>query len=225
MSLQVQSHASAKTVICGVSGTGKSTLFEKLLRRERAKYWFLYDHKQGDMSRRFGVRPCYTQHDLKAAVLRGGLIIFDPSKLFPGKPEKGFAVFCKWFWQVAQHLPGKKIFGCDELDALVDVYSKPAELCVILDQGRTFQIDCYFICHAMNAIHNGVRKQLTEIFVFRQGDRTGADYLEKNKGFPAAMSLNLPNGKWLYKNTNTGESRSGGSAFQPPASSRDLRGL
>jgi len=224
MSVQKQDHPSIKIAIAGVSGVGKSTLFEKLVRRHNAKWIFLFDHKDADLARRFDVRACFDLDQLNAAVERGGLVIFNPAKNFPGKPEDGFAWFCRYVWAVKSVLRGKKVFGSDELDGLVDVRSEPDDLCKILDQGRTFQLDCLFICQSMNGIHNQVRKQFTEIFSFRQGDKNGTDFLE-GKGFDKAELLSLSNGCWLYKNTNTGKSSKGGKAFEPKNAERDLRGL
>ena len=225
MSVQKQDAASIKVLIAGISGSGKSTLFQKLICRVRGVKWiFLYDHKGGDLARRFGVRPCYTPEDLMDAVLRGGFVIFNPSKHYPGKPEIGFEFFCRFVWAVCQELKGKKIFGADELDALVDSRCKPDDLCIILDQGRTFEIECYFIAHAANTIHNGVRKQITEIFAMKQGDKNGTEWLEE-KTFNHEELFALKPGQWIYKNTNTGETKSGGSAFIPKNSGRDLRGL
>lgn len=224
MNIQKQDHPSIKVCIAGISGTGKSTLFEKLIRRERARWIFLYDHKQGDLARRFKVRACFTPEDLNRAVLRGGFVVFNPAKKYPGKPEEGFRVFCDYVWQVCQHLKGKKIFGSDELDALVDAHSKPDSLCVILDQGRTFQIDCFFIAQAMNGIHNQVCKQITEIFALKQGSKNGTEWLEA-KGYNREEILNLNYGEFIYKNALTNQTQKGGKSFQPKNARRDLRGL
>jgi hypothetical protein len=224
MSVQKQDHPSTKVLITAASGAGKSTLFEKLIRREKAKWIFLYDHKDGDLARRFEVKACRTVEELEIAVVRGGISIFNPGELFPGKPDEGFLFFCEWIWAVKNYLKGKKIFGADELDALVDTHSKPDALCVILDQGRTFQIDCFFICQATNSIHNQVRKQITEIFVMMQDEKNGLAWLEE-KGFSTDEIKSLKHGEWLYKNKNTGQSERGGKSFVPKNSSRDLRGL
>lgn len=225
--MQKQDHPSIKVVSVGVSGTGKSTLFEKLIRRERGVRWyFLYDHKDSDLSRRFGVRPCFDEDDLIAAIVRGGFVIFNPAKMFPGRKEKGFAWFCWWLWKIKTELRGRKILGADELEALCDENSKPRDLVRILDEGRTYQFDCFFIAQSMNGMHNQVRKQITEIFAFRQGDKNGIDFLEKK--FPREPKIdweNLPNGIWRYKNTITGKVASGGKAFEPKGAERDLRGL
>lgn len=227
MSAQKQDHGSVKVVIVGVSGTGKSTLFERLIKKERGVKWiFLYDHKSGDLARRFGVRPCFDEDELIEAIERGGYVIFDPRKKFPGDKAKGFAWFCWWLWEIKDCLRGRKLFGADELEALCDERSKPRTLLRILDEGRTYQFDCFFIAQSMNGMHNQVRKQITEIFAMRQGDVNGIAFLDGK--FPRELKIdweNLPNGIWHYKNTQSGKVTSGGQAFEPKGIERDLRGL
>lgn len=224
MSYQVQDHPSVKVVIPGVSGVGKSTLFEKLIRREKARVVFLYDHKHGDLARRFNTRPCYTAAEIVAATQRGGFVIYDPGKEFPGKPEEGFSHFCNLVWTFGTAIKGRKIFGCDELDCLTDTNVPPENLLLILDQGRTFQFDCFFITQAMNTLHNGVRKQMVEVFAFRQGDERGLGWLTE-KGFDGDALMKLENGLWHYRNLTTGASATGGTAFKPKNSGRNLKGL
>lgn len=227
MSVQKQDHPSVKAIITGISGVGKSTLFERLIRRENARWVFLFDHKDGDLSRRFKVRPCFDADGLATATEQGEIVIFNPAKMFAGNSEAGFEWFCHWLWLAKSVLRGKKIFGSDELDSLVDERSKPGALCKILDQGRTFQIDCVFICQSMNAIHNQVRKQFTEIFAFRQGDANGTGWLadKDREWFAPEKLMTLQNGLWLQKNLSTGSTFAGGTAFAPKNSARDLRGL
>lgn len=226
MSLQKQDHPSVKVCIVGVSGVGKTTLFERLIRRAKsARYVFLYDHKDGDMQQRFGIPSCASPDELIAAVEGGRrFLIYNPHEMFPGDSQAGFAFFCKFVWEVGRQLRGVKIVGADELDSICDERCKPLELVKMLNLGRTFQFDAYFIAQSMNGMHNQVRKQITEIFAMRQGDANGIEWLAK-KGFAGAVFETLPNGCWLYANTNTGEKASGGKPFEPKGASRDLRGL
>lgn len=229
---QKQDHASIKLAISGISGSGKTTLLEKILTKEvnrlgglLQRFWiFIYDHKDGDFARRFRIKPCRNKAELNAAVASGCIVIFDPGEMFPGKSDEGFEWFNEYVWALRSILHGVKIMVADELDALVSTSSKPYWLCVILDQGRTFQFDCYFICQATNAIHNQVRKQFREIFVMMQGDKNGLTWLIE-KGFDPVEINALKNGQFLYKNLNTGYSARGGKAFKPKNSDRDLSGL
>jgi hypothetical protein len=227
VNVQKQDHPSIKIICVGVSGVGKNTLWEKLVRREKGVRWyFLYDHKDRDFQRRFGVKPCYTEDDLIAAIVRGGFVVFNPAKMFPGKKEKGWAWFCWWLWKIKGELRGRKIIGCDELEAVCPERARPHSFLRILDEGRTYQFDGFFIAQSMNGMHNQVRKQITEIFAFRQGDKNGCDWLDEK--FPRETRIEwekLPNGIWHYKNTTTGKIATGGKAFKPKGAERDLSGL
>jgi hypothetical protein len=233
MNVQNQEHPSIKVLVTGISGSGKTTLLEKLLVRELQKiartgkrFWiFIFDHKDRDFERRCKTNPCYTKDELNAAVARGGLVLFNPAKLFPGRRAEGFLWFCDYVWKVKSVLRGPKFLITDELDALVDARSEPEALCEIMDEGRTYEIDCYFICQATNGIHNQVRKQFTEIFVMIQGDKNGLTWLCADCGFNEVEIKALKHGQWLYKNKNTGQAASGGKSFTPKNAVRDLRGL
>ncbi len=112
----------------------------------------------------------------------------------------------------------------DELDLLIDPRNAPDDFLALLGVGRTYKIDVFAIAQSMNALHNGVRKQFTEIFAMRQGDKTGLEYLIA-KGFDGQKLLNLPNGCWLYKHTETGKFADGGESFTLKNSGRNLTGL
>src|SRR5437763_1721 len=83
---------------------------KKLIRRERAKWVFLFDKKHGDFSRRFNTPPYFDAEQIVQAIERGGFVIFDYRKLFPGEAEKGFDFFTKLVWPICQELKGRKIF-------------------------------------------------------------------------------------------------------------------
>jgi hypothetical protein len=225
MSVQKSDHPSVKVAIVGTEGTGKTTLFMSLIARVRADYVFIYDHKDGDMARRWNVKACATADELYEAIGAGKrTVIFNPHEMYPGDSEAGFDFFCKLVWEVGRELVGVKLFITDEIDSVCNERCKPYALCRILSQGRTYQFDCYFMGTAMNGIHNQVRKSITEIFAFRQGDANGIEWLAK-KGFNGNQLESLPNGVWHYKNLNTGFAKQGGKAFRPKGAERDLRGL
>src|SRR5688572_148294 len=111
-----QSHPAVRVIVVGVSSTGKTTLWQKLIEREDAEFYIFYDHKNseagspiGDISRRLNVPPCYSFAEADAALKANSpVVIFDPSKLYPGKPEKGFEDFSTWIWSRGKILKGRK---------------------------------------------------------------------------------------------------------------------
>ena len=203
MSVQKFDHPSDKRLITGVSGTGKTTLFAKLLKAEKARWKFVYDH-QGEFSTRFGALPIRDIETLCQKTAYGGYIVFDPVALFPGKSADGFRFFCDYVFSVSETLKGRKMFCCDELQKLTSNTEEPAELMAILETGRRYQLDCLFISQSPNRIHNGIRNQLTEVYTFRQSDERALIYLEQN-GFPAEQVRNLERFKYLWRNLETGE--------------------
>ena len=84
---------------------------------------------------------------------------------------------------------------------------------MILQTGRRYQLDFFAISNALNAIHNSIRNQLTEIYTFQQSDKNAVAYLTEN-GFDENAVRTLPQFKYLWKNLRTGENNFGGSPVQ-----------
>ena len=203
--MQKFDHQSWKILVTGTSGCGKTTLAEKILRTEKARWKFVYDH-QGEFSQRFKVKAAASPEALIDATAKGGIICFDPLEAFPGKAAEGFAFFCDYVFSVASRLTGRKILFCDELQKLIDNKNEPIELLTVCETGRRFEIDFLTISQAPNRIHNAVRNQFTKVFTFRQSDANAIKYLEEN-GFDAEKIRNLSAQKheWIARDLNTGE--------------------
>lgn len=208
MSVQNFSHPSKKVLVTGVSGTGKSTLFEKLIRKEKARLKFVFDH-QGEFSARFNVPAVCDPEGLCEKVALGGWVVFDPVKMCPGRSEDAFRFYCDFVFAISETVKGRKLFCCDELQKLTNNSEEPAELLCILDTGRRYELDCFFISQAPNRIHNGIRNQLTEIYTFRQSDKNAIAYLKDN-GFDEEQVRTLGQFKYLWRNLDTGETAEGG---------------
>ena len=103
-------HHSLKVLITGTSGTGKTTLWEELVRKEKARVKFVFDH-QGEFTRRFDQPAVFDPEQLCAATGKGGWVIFDPVKMFPGRSDAGFAFFCDYVLTVCETVRGRKIFA------------------------------------------------------------------------------------------------------------------
>jgi len=194
-----------KILVTGTSGTGKTTLAQKLLKSERAFAKFIYDH-QGEFSQRFHVPAIHDADELIAKTAVGGYICWDPIESFPGKAQMGFEFFCDYVFNVSQALGGRKIFFCDELQKLTDTTCEPDEFLCLCETGRRFQIDVICISQAPNRLHNAIRNQLTQVFTFRQSDVNAIKFLSEN-GFDADKIRNLSAEKheWIARNFDTGE--------------------
>ena len=209
MTTQKFDHPSCKVLITGTSGTGKSTLLQKLTRQEPARLKFIYDH-QGEFATRFGIEPVTTLDGLMEKTAKGGYVCFDPVDLFKGKSPEGLNFYCDYVLAISEKIKGRKLFICDELQKLTTTRDEPGEFLALLDVGRRFQVDVFAISQAPNAIHNRIRNQLTEVYTFRQSDANAIKYLEDN-GFDGEAVRNLrgkPHHDWLWRNLGNGETRS-----------------
>lgn len=205
MTLQKFDHPSWKVLVTGTSGTGKTTLAQKLLKKERAFVKFIYDH-QGEFAKRFGAERIDNIDDLIEKTARGGYVCYDPIEDFTGKAAQGFQFFCDYVFNVSTALNGRKILFCDELQKLTDTNCEPEEFLTVCETGRRFQLDILCISQAPNRLHNAIRNQLTMVYTFRQSDKNAINYLADN-GFDPEKIRNLSAEKheWICRNLDTGE--------------------
>jgi hypothetical protein len=204
------SHPSCKVLVTGTSGTGKTTLFESLVRKERTRLWFVYDH-QGEFAARFKRLNAVVRgrEELLEKTAKGGWVIFDPLDVFPGRSQEGFEFFCDYIFEVSQKMPGRKILAVDELQVITSNTEPPQSLITLCETGRRFQVDLYCISQAPNRLHNAVRNQLTEVYTFRHSDKNALEYLAQN-GFDADEVRGLKPFEWIHRNLNSGAIRRSG---------------
>lgn len=197
--------------MCGVSGTGKTTFFVNLLKKEKARWKFVYDH-QGELGQRLGVKPVFDLESLCKATERGGIVCFDPSSMFPEDFQKGAVFFFDYVLKISETFKGRKLIICDEWQEMF-FREHPPEVATVFNIGRRLEIDIYFICQSPNQLHPLCRNQITEVWTFRQGDENATEFLEK-QGLDREKILSLPEFHWLYKNCRTGATDSGGGKVQ-----------
>ncbi|MFO1487969.1 MAG: type IV secretion system DNA-binding domain-containing protein [Verrucomicrobiota bacterium] len=216
---QKYDHPAKRELVTGASGTGKTTFFEKLLRGEKARLKLVFDH-QGEFSDRFNLPAVVDFEGLYKAVSIGGWVVFDPIKLINSVDSEGrrlgiagaFDVFCEQVFMFATETPGRKILICDELQKVTDTNKGGDHFLNCLETGRRYELDFMGISQAPNLIHNRVRNQLTKIFAFRLTDVNALRFLKDNS-FDDQKIRNLPNGKYVWRNLNSGEAGEGGKAF------------
>ncbi len=195
-------HPSYKVLVTGTSGTGKSTLLQKLLAKEKAQWKYVYDH-QGEFSQRWKIPSVSNADDLEEKNLRKGWVIYDPVNDFAGKAPSGFDFFCQYVFLTAKTVNGRKLFVCDELQMLTDNRNPPEAFLTICETGRRFQIDVFCISQAPNRLHNTVRNQLTDVYTFRQSDEAAIKYLADN-GFDPEQVRGLAEYEYIHRNLRTG---------------------
>lgn len=208
------SHPAFRTCHLGTSGIGKNTDFLPRLKREaqKAKWIFIFDHKR-EFSMKLKMPVCQTIAQLCHATERGGFILFDYQSLFPGDRKAGFQFFCNFIYTISESLRGRKIIVADELQQVAGPDDDCTDLITALDDGRSYQIDAMLIAQSPNGLHNLVRNQLTQLYVFRQSDENAIKHLEQNGLDKEAIRALLP-GEFFWKNLNTGQIARGGRAFK-----------
>jgi energy-coupling factor transporter ATP-binding protein EcfA2 len=204
---QCFNHPSYKVLITGASGSGKTTLFERLVRKEKAQWKFIYDH-QGEFEQRFKIKAVRSAGELEQKVIKKGWVVYDPLPEFPGRAPEGFEFFCQYVFDTMQHVGGRKLFCCDEIQNLTDNRNPPVPFLTICETGRRHQIDVFIISQAPNRIHNSVRNQLTDVYTFRQSDEAAVKYLVDN-GFDGDAVRTLAEYEYLHRNLRTGEIKKG----------------
>lgn len=213
MSAHVADWPSTKELWTGMSGTGKTFLLTKIIRGEKARWKFVFDHKNnGEFARANELPACYSLDEMVRATAVGGWVCYNPIKEFPGEKSRGFEMFCEFVRELGPELRGRKLLVVDELQAVQHARREPLQLMQICDEGRTAQLDCYFVSSAPNRIHNAVRGQITKVYAFRLVEKNALNWLDENS-FDTEKIRELKNGCYHWRNLDTGEAGEGGAAF------------
>lgn len=187
------------TLICGMSGSGKSTFAFRYIFNSPAACRFIFDH-QGRDALRLGVRPCFTANELEAA-LPTRLVVFNPSRMYPDdlSYRKAFEFFCQWVYDVSRRAPGKKFLLVNEINQFQDRDQIPPKLSQIVLAGREENIELVCCAQEPHEINSAITGQSTEVVAFRLDESV---YLQKIQklGLDAKVVQALPMGSFISLN-------------------------
>lgn len=199
---QAVAHTGTKLLVCGNSGTGKTTFSLRYLVGTDAARVFVFDH-EGEIWQRLGVRPALTFEELKTSLLEDRIVIFDPAVEFPGDKPGAFAYFCELCFQLSQTFAGRKLLVTDEIQKFTDTDNVDASFATVLETGRRAELDLLAITRAPNLLHNRVRNELTEVVSFRLIDPRAGEFL-RVVGLDLEQVRQLPRGHYLARDLDTG---------------------
>ena len=200
-------HRKFHLMVLGTSGYGKSTFAEKFIAHcPGTSCVFIFD-PDGDFADEMGLTPCTTPAEIDRTV-KTGFVCYDPGIMFPGEPEKGLDYLCRYAFERSKRLPGRKFLVIDELGTQCNGGNIPKHLKICVQRGRHESLDCVFISHTPNEIHNSIRAQVTEVVCFNLNVDEGvaATWL-KNFGFNLDELRKLPPFHYIARNKRGGEAR------------------
>lgn len=202
--LQLQNRRSV-TLICGVSGSGKSTFaLRYLVNVQDVACRFLFD-PDGEASNRLRLPAAATAAELEQD-LESGWVVYDPHAMFPGDMPSAFRFFCEWAYTVAGRGPGRKILLADEVWKYCSPLNIPQELALCIQTGRKRGLELIFCTQRPNRLNEAITNEASELVCFRlQGENAirtvqnlaGQDTAAPDLPLGTFFGLNLDSGAWL----------------------------
>jgi len=199
--LQLQNRRSV-TLLCGVSGSGKSTFaLRYLLNVPDAACRFLFDPYE-EAANRLRLSPAVTAAELEQD-LASGWVIYDPHAMFPGAVVQAFRFFCEWVYAVAERGPGRKIFLVDEVWKYCSPLNIPEELALCIQTGRKRGLELIFCTQRPNRLNEAITNEVSELVCFRLQGENALRTVE-SLGAPGPEIAALPLGSFYALNCDTG---------------------
>lgn len=165
------------TLLCGMTGSGKTTFALRYLQNVSAACRFVFDDL-GQCSARLKVPHSGTAAELEAA-LATRWVVFNPHRMFPGDIEGAFRFFCQWVYDCSRRGEGKKVLLVDELWKFCSPNRIPKELAVVAQTGRVENIELVTATQLPHKIHASITGQFTELVCFRLDERLALDKVEE----------------------------------------------
>lgn len=205
-------HSPSKRLIAGMSGSGKTTLLLRILRDSGHPWKFVYDPHL-ETARKLNWQAAGTMEGLCQLFDAKRPVVFYPGRLFPSDCEAGLDFFCQFVMAQAKRREGPKLLAIDELQECTSQnwQSLPDSFKAVLNVGRREEIDLIMSAQSVNDVNAKVRRQVTEVYIFKQSetDFAAMDALGKMGIAPETVNA-LPHPSqgrvgWIYRNLLTGQ--------------------
>lgn len=201
-------HKPNKVLICGASGTGKSTYYIRYVLNSHTHLYektFVFDH-QGEFAFRTGLPVAETPEQLEEQYERG-FVLFDPAEMFTSSVVDGWAFLCEWAFVKAKENPDQKsLIACDEMQAFSDNRDFPTEMQWVIEMGRKFGLDFAGAAQQVNLLPNRFRNQTTETVSFRNTDALVLKWMA-GLGFDIEQLKTLEDGEFISRLNDGSEER------------------
>lgn len=190
-------HPNRKILVTGKSGSGKTTLWIKLILGWRAKWVFVFDPER-QFARKTGNLVARDVAGLNYALATGKFIVYDPTTMFPGDREQGFAFFCRWVLTQCRHLKGVKVLAVDEVQSFQSPGpgGLPQSFKELGDEGRREEVDFILCAQALNDVNHKIRRQINRVIVLQHTEPNALEILKK-MGVPTEQVPKLPSFSYL----------------------------
>lgn len=153
------------TLLCGMTGSGKTTFAIRYLLNVPAACRFVFDDL-GQVAARLGIGHSSTAAELEAA-LSTRWVIFNPHRMFPGDAAAGFRFFCQWSFDACRRGPGKKVFLADEIWRWCSPQNIPKELAALAQMGRAEDLELLTATQLPHRVNASITGSSTELVCFR----------------------------------------------------------
>jgi hypothetical protein len=205
-------HNPQKKLVFGCSGSGKSTMFRKLIMGSGWRYVYVFDWDL-KLARNTGWKAAQSMEGLCRLQDAGRPVLFFPDPEQYATLKEAFAFFCNFVWHQIRRLRGKKVFGVDELQTLVSTnyQSFPPSFSRLLDYGRNHELDMVLAAQRIDGMSKIIRGQMTEVFCFKHSEFDVDAWQEMREiGIDPEAVKALPHATndgrvgWIYKHGLTG---------------------
>lgn len=193
------------TLVCGRSGSGKTTFAARYLLNTAADCVFVFDPDR-EFSSLLARPPACSLTDIDLGV-RDGWICCDPDPIWPDRKE-AFERFCALAFGFSEHLAGRKILLIDEAWQYCDPYRIPDSLAHCVQQGRKRGLETVLLTQRPQRLNQSVLGQCTEADCFSMQEPRALEALAAI-GVPPDSLPALPFYHWRAFNLLTGGQHSG----------------